>query len=331
MGHRWHGQHRPGAVPAWPARGGQRHRRAGRAATGPGPSSSPAANGIAVPGSRTTPALVDVAARRRRLRGAAQRAARRVDDPGAARGQAGALREAAVRKRPDNAGVLDVAATAATPLWEAFVFPFHAQYRRRARTARRRGDRRAPARSQPASTSCFRTRPTSGWTPRSAAARSLTSAATRSGWRSSYSAAARRAGRRRARGAHQRRGGGRRGRHRHLRRTAAPAQLRLPAQLRHLRQRARQPAGRVQLTNPFHPGPADTLTILRPKAEPAIERPTTDERSFTAALRHIHAVLRGEAAPEHTAGELALPAARVLEQLRRLAQPAGRRRGGETP
>ena len=85
-------------------------------------------------------------------------------------------------------------------------------------------------------------------------------------------------------------------------------------------------AGQVQLTNPFHPGPADTLTITRPKADPVIERPTTDERSFTAALRHIHAVLRGEAAPEHTAVELSLPAARVLEQLQRLAQPAGKRR-----
>ena len=71
---------------------------------------------------------------------------------------------------------------------------------------------------------------------------------------------------------------------------------------------------------------ADTLTVPRPKAGPVVERPTRDQRSFTAALRHIHAVLRGEAAPEHTAGELSLPAARVLEQLQRLAQPAGRRR-----
>ncbi len=51
--------------------------------------------------------------------------------------------------------------------------------------------------------------------------------------------------------------------------------------------------GQLRLTNPFHPGPADTLTILRPKADPVVERPTTDERSFTAAIRHIHAVLRG--------------------------------------
>ena len=85
-------------------------------------------------------------------------------------------------------------------------------------------------------------------------------------------------------------------------------------------------AGQVQLTNPFHPGPADTLTLLRPQADPVVERPTTDERSFTAAIRHIHAVLRGEAAPEHTAGELSLPAARVLQHLQRLAQPPVTRR-----
>jgi predicted dehydrogenase len=77
-------------------------------------------------------------------------------------------------------------------------------------------------------------------------------------------------------------------------------------------------AGQIQLTNPFHPSPADTLTIMRPRHDPVIERPTADERSFTAAIRHIHAVLRGEAAPVHTAGDYALPAARVLEELQRL-------------
>jgi predicted dehydrogenase len=76
-------------------------------------------------------------------------------------------------------------------------------------------------------------------------------------------------------------------------------------------------AGQIRLTNPFHPGPADTLTISRPNADPVTERPTTDNRSFTAAIRHIHAVLRGEQAPVHTAAEYALPAARVLEDLQR--------------
>jgi predicted dehydrogenase len=82
-------------------------------------------------------------------------------------------------------------------------------------------------------------------------------------------------------------------------------------------------AGLIQLTNPFHPGPADTLTVLRPTADPVVEHPTTDQRSFTAAIRHIHAALRGECAPRHTAAEYALPAARVLEQLQRLARRAG--------
>jgi predicted dehydrogenase len=73
--------------------------------------------------------------------------------------------------------------------------------------------------------------------------------------------------------------------------------------------------GQIQLTNPFHPSPADTLTIRRPNADPVAERPTTDQRSFTAAIRHIHAVLRGEEAAVHTAADCALPAARVLEEL----------------
>jgi predicted dehydrogenase len=77
--------------------------------------------------------------------------------------------------------------------------------------------------------------------------------------------------------------------------------------------------GQIHLTNPFHPGPADTLTIFRPNADPVVERPSTDERSFTAAIRHIHAVLRGEAAPKSTAGQFSLPAARTLEQLQALA------------
>ena len=77
-------------------------------------------------------------------------------------------------------------------------------------------------------------------------------------------------------------------------------------------------AGQLQLTNPFHPNPADTITITRPQRDPVVERPTVDERSFTAAIRHIHAVLRGDAAPEHTAAEYSLPAAQVLEELQRL-------------
>jgi hypothetical protein len=46
------------------------------------------------------------------------------------------------------------------------------------------------------------------------------------------------------------------------------------------------------------------------------ENPTTDAHSFTAALRHIHAVLRGEAGPEHLARDSALATARTLEAVK---------------
>jgi predicted dehydrogenase len=81
--------------------------------------------------------------------------------------------------------------------------------------------------------------------------------------------------------------------------------------------------GQLHLTNPFHPSRADSLIIARPGKEPVVEHPTADERAFTAAIRHIHAVLRGEAAPARTAGQFSLPASRTLEQLQSLARPAG--------
>lgn len=71
--------------------------------------------------------------------------------------------------------------------------------------------------------------------------------------------------------------------------------------------------GQIHLTNPFHPGPADTLTIVTRRGREITEHPTTDQRSFTAALRHIHAVLAGEAAPEHLAAGSSLRTALTLE------------------
>lgn len=70
--------------------------------------------------------------------------------------------------------------------------------------------------------------------------------------------------------------------------------------------------GQIHLTNPFHPAPADTLVLWRRRDE-TVEHPTVDARSFTAAIRHIHAVLRGEQAPAHLAGESSLRTARTLE------------------
>jgi predicted dehydrogenase len=74
--------------------------------------------------------------------------------------------------------------------------------------------------------------------------------------------------------------------------------------------------GQVHLTNPYHPGPADTLVLHRPRTEAGVEHPTVDAHSFTAALRHIHAVLRGEDTPRHTATESALATARTVAALR---------------
>jgi predicted dehydrogenase len=80
-------------------------------------------------------------------------------------------------------------------------------------------------------------------------------------------------------------------------------------------------SGEICLTNPFHPSPADTLTIRRPGQDPVTEHPTTDQHSFTAALCHIHAVLRGEQPPQHTAEETALSAARLLESAQAACEP----------
>jgi predicted dehydrogenase len=74
--------------------------------------------------------------------------------------------------------------------------------------------------------------------------------------------------------------------------------------------------GQIHLTNPFHPSPSDPL-VLRRGGEETIEHPTVDARSFTAALRHIHAVIHGDEAPTHLADESALRSALTLEALAR--------------
>jgi predicted dehydrogenase len=73
--------------------------------------------------------------------------------------------------------------------------------------------------------------------------------------------------------------------------------------------------GQIRLTNAFHPGPSDTVSVLRPGRDPVVERPTPDTHPFTPALRHIHAVLREEAAPEHLAVNGSLPTAELLATL----------------
>lgn len=69
--------------------------------------------------------------------------------------------------------------------------------------------------------------------------------------------------------------------------------------------------GTLRLDNPFHPGASDTIELRR-GGEVVVERPTVDARSFTAALRHIWAAVAGQEAPRQTAADSALPVAHAL-------------------
>jgi predicted dehydrogenase len=73
--------------------------------------------------------------------------------------------------------------------------------------------------------------------------------------------------------------------------------------------------GAIRMTHPFHPGPGDTLTIVR--GDEMREHPAAPagERSFTPAIRHIHGVLRGREQPRHLAVDEATGNARAIEAL----------------
>ncbi|MGD0687162.1 MAG: Gfo/Idh/MocA family oxidoreductase [Streptosporangiaceae bacterium] len=73
--------------------------------------------------------------------------------------------------------------------------------------------------------------------------------------------------------------------------------------------------GQIHLTNPFHPGPADRLEVLAAGAEARSYQAAGDEPSFTAAIAHIQAVLRGEEAPRQLATQTSLALARALHDL----------------
>ncbi len=73
-------------------------------------------------------------------------------------------------------------------------------------------------------------------------------------------------------------------------------------------------AGEIRISNPFHPSARDQFQILSPGSDPRTE-PAADEPSFAPAIRHIHAVLRGEEQPRLLAVDTALPIARALNDL----------------
>ncbi|HTT92130.1 MAG TPA: Gfo/Idh/MocA family oxidoreductase [Acidimicrobiales bacterium] len=79
--------------------------------------------------------------------------------------------------------------------------------------------------------------------------------------------------------------------------------------------------GELRLTNPYHPGPGDTLTVLAEREKPVVERPTTDVRSFSAMLRHIHRVLAGDEAARQLAVEVSAPTATAVAALQKACRP----------
>jgi predicted dehydrogenase len=78
--------------------------------------------------------------------------------------------------------------------------------------------------------------------------------------------------------------------------------------------------GEIRLTNPYHPEPQDTLTVIRGERSETLAAVPNGERSFVPAIRHIHAVLRGLELPRHLAVDEALGNARAIAALRASAQ-----------
>ena len=78
--------------------------------------------------------------------------------------------------------------------------------------------------------------------------------------------------------------------------------------------------GTIHLEDPYHPRPGSTVELRRPGADPVVERPTRDQHSFTAALRHVGAVLAGAEAPRHTALESSLVVAEAIDLVRAAAR-----------
>jgi predicted dehydrogenase len=75
-------------------------------------------------------------------------------------------------------------------------------------------------------------------------------------------------------------------------------------------------AGQIHVTNPFHPGRGDQVMLLDAAgAEAGTWTASGDEPSFTAAIRHIQAVLRGEQAPRMLAVQTSLATAKALHDL----------------
>ena len=77
-------------------------------------------------------------------------------------------------------------------------------------------------------------------------------------------------------------------------------------------------SGQIRITNPFHPGPGDSYQVFAAGAEPRTCDAAAGEPSFSPAIRHINAAIGGEEPPRMTAAETSLAMARALSDLGRL-------------
>lgn len=74
-------------------------------------------------------------------------------------------------------------------------------------------------------------------------------------------------------------------------------------------------AGQIEISNPFHPGPADSYVVRAEGAEPRRVAAAGDELSFTPAIRHINAAITGNEQPRQLAVDTSLRTAQALHDL----------------
>jgi hypothetical protein len=80
--------------------------------------------------------------------------------------------------------------------------------------------------------------------------------------------------------------------------------------------------GQIHISNAFHPGPQDHFEVCTEGAEPQTYQAAGTEPSFTAAIAHIQAVIKGEQPPRSLAVDTSLGSARALHDLRESAAAA---------
>jgi len=76
-------------------------------------------------------------------------------------------------------------------------------------------------------------------------------------------------------------------------------------------------ARRIHVSNPLHPGPADSYQVIVPRSEPTSFPATAGEPSSIAAIRRINVVLADDEEPRLLAVDTARPTARAPDDLAR--------------